>query len=354
MMHDWVEQDPQFDWTHKFFHTDQWIAIAARHFVDELLLCSNPIELAVATNFVFETGFTNLQFVGLASMAQSAGDRGFEKLLQSIQTDEARHAQIGQAVLTILVEHDRDYAQYLIDKWFWRCWLFFSIVTGFAMDYFTPVAGRKASFKEFVDEWILDQFQRSLDEIGLERPWYWPHFIASIDTYHHMAYASAYTYRTTLWFDPVLPSPADRAWLESKYPRTWREFDPIWERLTERWREAGPEVEWHTHGLTPVGFCALCQLVLCGGSPSSNAAQTLEHEGKRYIFCSRPCMWIWQREPARYAAHRDVVERILSGEAPANLIELVTRYFDLPPERWGRDVQRGRYPWLVGSRKGAR
>ena len=65
-------------------------------------------------------------------------------------------------------------------------------------------------------------------------------------------------------------------------------------------------------------------------------------------------MWIWQREPARYAAHRDVVARILAGEAPANLIELVTRYFDLPPDRWGKDAHRGRYPWLVDSRKGPR
>ena len=65
LMHPLVAWDQQFDWTHRFFHTDNWVAIAGRHLVDELLLAADPIEFAIATNFVFETGFTNLQFIGL-------------------------------------------------------------------------------------------------------------------------------------------------------------------------------------------------------------------------------------------------------------------------------------------------
>src|SRR6185295_4272055 len=149
VMHDLVASDPQADWTHKLFHSNDWVAIAARHFVDELLVVANPIELAVATNFVFETGFTNLQFIGLAAMAHRVGDRMFEKMLQSIQTDEARHAQIGHPVLAKVLEHDPAYAQYLVDKWFWRSWLFFAVVTGFAMDYLAPLSARTASFREF-------------------------------------------------------------------------------------------------------------------------------------------------------------------------------------------------------------
>jgi hypothetical protein len=40
-----------------------------------MLLASDPIEFAVATNFVFETGSTNLQFIGLAALGRLAGDR---------------------------------------------------------------------------------------------------------------------------------------------------------------------------------------------------------------------------------------------------------------------------------------
>ncbi len=132
LMHALLPWDGQFDWTHRFFHTNNWVAIAGRHLIDELLVTANPIEFAIGTNFVFETGFTNLQFIGLSAVAHGVGDRMFETLLQSIQTDEARHAQVGQSVLEILVQHDPEYAQYLVDKWFWRSWLFFAVVTGLA------------------------------------------------------------------------------------------------------------------------------------------------------------------------------------------------------------------------------
>ncbi len=347
IMAELVRWDPQFDWTHRFFHTNDWVAIAGRHLLDELLLASNPIELAIATNFVFETGFTNLQFIGLAARAHSVGDRMFEKTLQSIQTDEARHAQIGRPVLEKVIRHDPAYAQYLIDKWFWRCWMFFAIVTGIAMDYLTPVADRTLSFKEFVDEWVIDQFVRSLADVGLAKPWYWDQFLAALGSYHHMVYASAYTHRATVWFDMPLPGPADRAWLADKYPATWPAIDPIWSRVTARWGEVEPDVEWYTHGVTPVGFCALCQIVLCNGTPTANTARAIEVDGRKVMVCSEPCEWIFKKEPARYAGHKDIVHRILAGEAPGNLIALVQQYFGLTPTDWGKDLEGGRYPWIT-------
>jgi toluene monooxygenase system protein A len=350
LMHEFVRSDPGFDWTHKFYHTNNWVAIAARHLTDELLLASNPIEFAIATNFVFETGFTNLQFIGLSSLAHQVGDRMFEKLLSSIQTDEARHAQIGPAVLEIVMKYDPEYAQALVDKWFWRTWRLFSVVTGFCMDYLTPLSARKSSFKEFMEEWILDQFGKALDQYGLRKPWYWQEFLDSVEIYHHMVYASAYTYRATVWFDLTLPGPDERAWLAEKYPRTWHMLDPIWSRVTERWRACDPEVEWYTHGTTPVTFCNLCQLVLCGGTPDANSARTLVHDGRKYIFCSQPCERIFLCEPERYAAHKDVVQRILAGEAPANLLELLRKYFGLTQDMWGRDAMHGSYPWLKRER----
>jgi toluene monooxygenase system protein A len=346
LMHDLVRSDRQFDWTHKFFHTNNWVAIAARHLVDELLLTSDPIEFAIATNFVFETGFTNLQFIGLSAVARDAGDRMFENMLQSIQTDEARHSQIGGAVLDTLMRHDPARAQRLVDKWFWRTWLFFAVTTGFAMDYLTPIAHRRQSFKEFVEEWILGQFRDQLSRHGLALPWYWDEFVGSIDYYHHMVYASAYTYRASVWFDCVLPGPAERAWLAEKYPASWPEFDPIWRRIAERTRQAGPGLEWFTHGTTPVTFCDLCQLVLCGGTPRRNAACFRDHGGKRFIFCSEPCAHIFAAEPERYAPHETVVRRILSGKAPANLLALLRTYFGLSQEHWGKDAARGAYDWL--------
>jgi toluene monooxygenase system protein A len=341
-----VKLDRQFDWVHRFYHSNDWVAIAGRHFVDELLVGSDAIEFAIATHFVFETGFTNLQFIGLGELAHAVGDRMFERMIATIQSDEARHAQNGRPVLEVVCKHDPAYAQYLVDKWFWRSWLFFAVVTGFGMDYFTPVARRTRSFKEFVEEWVIEQFVRTLDELGLAKPWYWDTFLGALEHYHHMVYASAYTYRATVWFDFVMPSPRDRAWLRTKYPRSWPAFEPIWERIAEKWRAADVGNDFAVHGTSIVGFCDLCQLVLCGGTPQKNTARTVVHRGERRIFCSAPCQWIFEKEPARYENHKDVVKRVLAGEAPPNLIAMLTRYFGLDYDSWGKDVYGGDYPWL--------
>jgi len=74
-----VRWDSQFDWAHKFYHTNNWFAIAARHFFDELTLGQNAIEFAIGTNFVLETGFTNFAICGLASLARESSDHMFEE-----------------------------------------------------------------------------------------------------------------------------------------------------------------------------------------------------------------------------------------------------------------------------------
>jgi toluene monooxygenase system protein A len=354
LMHPLVRVDPQFDWVHKLYHSNDWVAIAARHIVDELLLGSNAIEFAIATHFVFETGFTNLQFIGLSSVAHDIGDRMFEKMVTSIQSDEARHAQIGRPVLETVAKHDRAYAQHLVDKWFWRSWLLFAVVTGIAMDYLTPLSERRRSFKEFVEEWVLDQFMRTLDDLGLDKPWYWSIFLEALENYHHMVYASAYTYRASVWFDMVVPSPRERAWLRTKYPRSWPAYEPVWERIASRWREADVNNDFAVHGSAIVTFCELCQLVLSGGTPAKNSAVVATIGGQKRIFCSEPCKRIYEREPERYADHKDVVKRVLAGEAPANLIALVQRYFGLDPATWGRDVFGGAYAWIDRTERGAR
>jgi toluene monooxygenase system protein A len=219
------------------------------------------------------------------------------------------------------------------------------------MDYFTPLESRTRSFKEFVEEWVIEQYLNSLAQYGLKPPWYWETFLSSLDYYHHMVYASAYTYRATVWFDFVVPGPRERAWLRAKYPASWPELEPVWEQVSRRWAEADPGNDFAVHGTAIVTFCDLCQLVLCGGTPRRNSATVVERDGRKYIFCSEPCRWIFEREPERYAAHRDVVKRVLEGEAPANLVAMLRRYFGLRYEDWGKDVFAGDYPWLERRRR---
>lgn len=347
LMHDFVRVDAQFDWTHKFYHTNNWVSIAARHMLDELLLMNNPVEFALATHFVFETGFTNLQFVGLSALSHSVGDHIFEKMIKSIQTDEARHAQIGSSVLEIMVKQDKAYVQYVLDKWFWRNWHLFSVVTGFSMDYLTPLAHRTKSFKEFMEEWIIDQYISSLSRYGLEKPWYWDIFLKSLDSYHHMVYLSAYSYRSTVWFDTVLPSHEDREWLKEKYPEFFYKIEGNWQQLEKRWEQTDPGVDFAVHGTSIIGFCNLCQMVLSEGSPDCNHASTVKRDGNTYILCSDPCRWIFESEYEKYGQHKDLVKRVLAGEAPGNLLEMVRRYFGLQYKDWGKDMFQGNYSWLT-------
>jgi hypothetical protein len=76
----------------------------------------------------------------------------------------ARHAQIGHPVVATVMKRDPEYVQYLVDKWLWR------ILTGLSTDYLTALDQRPYSFKEFMEEWIIDQFLRTLDEFGLKKP----------------------------------------------------------------------------------------------------------------------------------------------------------------------------------------
>lgn len=340
-----VRQDKQFDWTHKFYHSNNWIAIAARHCFDEMLHAANPIEFAIATNFVFENGFTNLQFIGLAALGAEVGDGLFEEMVSSIQTDEARHAQIGTAVLDLLAD-DKEEVQRMVDKWFWRSWRLFAIATGISTDYFTPIEHRKTSFKEFMQEWVIRQFQTTLDRYGLKRPWYWNIFEEELDYFHHMAYASAYSYRASTWFDQVLPSPQDLEWLRSKYPGSWPKIEPIWQHMIRGWQEAVPGLDFAVHGSAIMGFCNLCQVVLCGGTPQTNTTIVEETKHGNHIFCSAPCQYIYNQEPERYGSHADLVTRVLEGKAPGNLLAMLTQYMNLHEDEWGKDVCSGDYPWL--------
>ncbi|HEX3426615.1 MAG TPA: YHS domain-containing protein [Acidimicrobiales bacterium] len=343
--HELLRFDGNFDWTHKAFHTNEWVMIAARHLFDDMFLAADAIDTAVQLNFVFETGFTNLQFLAMAALADRADHHLFEKALASIQTDEARHAQIGHPVLrTLLANGGRERAQYLVDKMWWRCWRLLIGLTGTAMEYLTPLEARRQSFKEFMEEWVIDQFTKNLAELDLELPWFWDQFLDELDYSHHSFQLGLYAYRTTLWFDVAMPDERERAWLVEKYP-TWIEtYGPLWDRLELAWSRGG---EADTLASCLPALCNLCQLPTLFVRPQRNTACTAEFGGRKYLFCSEPCRWIFTREPGRFASHQSVVDRIVAGVAPGGLSDL-HRWMGLDaPTETGKDLRRGLDPWRL-------
>ncbi|KUO90867.1 MAG: toluene hydroxylase, partial [Pyrobaculum sp. OCT_11] len=95
LSHDKIGVNPKFAWAHKLFWVDGWVSVFARKFFDDIITAADAVENALMLTYGFETGFTNLQFVAYAAMANKSGDFLFGTTTASIQTDEARHAQIG-------------------------------------------------------------------------------------------------------------------------------------------------------------------------------------------------------------------------------------------------------------------
>jgi YHS domain-containing protein len=114
---------------------------------------------------------------------------------------------------------------------------------------------------------------------------------------------------------------------------------------TNQWLIPGGEANTLAYGLP--ALCNLCQLPALFIRPGRNTACTIEMGGRRYLFCSEPCRWIFEQESSRFADHNSVVDRIVAGEAPGKLTDL-HRWMGLQaPVETGKDLRRGLDPWRL-------
>lgn len=347
--HGLLEHTPQFDWAHKAFHTNEWAVIAARHLFDDMFSCNDAVSTAIQLTFIFETGFTNLQFLGMAADAMHAGDVEFGALISSIQTDEARHAQQGEPTLKIFIQNGKkEEAQYLIDVMFWRAWRIFAVLTGLSMDYYTPLEYRSMSFKEFMEEWIIKQFMDQFRDFGTELPWYWDIFLDELDWYHHAIHLGVWFWRPTVWWNPDAGvSPEEREWLEAKYPGWNDNFGKWWDTITENVRRG--DVEKTLPQTFPM-VCNICQIpIVTPADPQKRhvAPYTVDYNGRRYHFCCKPCQWIFETNPARYAGHMSIIDRFLAGHIQPPTVEGALAYMGLTPDVMGKDATD--YAWAFAE-----
>ncbi len=326
--HEYVSKDRQFDWAHQSMQSNNWVSLAARRFFDDMMMTRNAVDTSLAMNFSFETGFTNLQFIGLASDATHAGDFKFAKLIQSIQSDEARHAQIGTPTLKILIENGKKAeAQKMIDMSFWRSWKLFAILTGIPMDYYLPLDKREGSFKEFMQEWIVTQFTRSLEDLGLAKPWYWDIFMRDLDQEHHGQQLGTWSWRPTLWWNPAAGvGPDERDWLEQKYPGWNDTFGKCWDVIIDNAKHG--RFEKTVPGTLPI-VCNVSQNPIVGTPNRTLRTHQLDYKGRRYQFGSEVDKWIFEQDPERYARHETITDRLLAGRIDPPDLGGVLKYMGL-------------------------
>ncbi len=342
--HEYVNKDRQFDWAHKAYHSNEWASIAARHFLDDIMMTRDAVSVAIMLTFAFETGFTNMQFLALSADAAKAGDYTFSSLISSIQTDESRHAQIGAPTLKMLIENGRkEEAQRKVDVAMWRSWKLFAVLTGPIMDYYTPLEKREHSFKEFMHEWIVGQFERTLLDLGLDRPWYWDQFLRDIDESPHSYHLGVWYWRPTVWWNPAAGvGPAEREWLEEKYPGWNDRWGKCWDVITENLVNGRPEL---TLPETLPVVCNMACLPICGvpGTEWGLRDYPLEHNGRLYHFGSEVDRWCFQQEPERYQGHKSLVDRFLEGQILPPDLSGALKYMGLAPGEMGDDAHG--YAW---------
>ncbi|SFP19669.1 toluene monooxygenase [Amycolatopsis rubida] len=343
--HEFVGKDPQYDWTQKAFHTNDWVMISLRSLFDAMIISPNAVDLAIQLPMTFETGFTNLQFVALSSDALESGDVNFANMISSIQTDEARHSQQGGPTLEILVEHDPVRAQWVVDKFFWLTARAFSALTGPPMDYYTPVEHRKQSYREFMEEWIVDQFVRTLNDYGLRKPWYWDEFMEGLDVWHHSLHMGLWYWRPTTWWKPAAGvDAASVEWLREKYPNWDTLYGDKWKVLAEAINSGNMEA---TLPETLPWLCNMCHLPCCNATYGRDGTwrvrnHSLKHNGTTYHFCSKTCRQIWW-EDRDNINHTTLVERFLLGEIQPMDVPGLLAYMGITPDVAGDDADG--YAW---------
>ncbi|WP_236056907.1 YHS domain-containing protein [Mycobacterium sp. SM1] len=348
-----LPKEPRMDWAHKLLHTNDWGAIAVRSFDDDIFTANDAVRTAIQLTFATETGFTNLQFLGMAAEAMRVGDVSFGSLLSSIQTDEARHAQQGEPTLKVLLANGKKAeAQQLIDVAFWRNWRLFALLAGPSMDYYTPLESREMPFKEFCQEWIGKQFLDQITSFGLEKPWYWDdHFLTDLNWWHHAIALGLWYWRATIWFSPHAGmSSAERQWLEQHYPGWTSLFGQYWDESATAIRAGKAD---STFSETLPTMCNMCQIPVVapagflGGYRKTPGPLTLEYGGRKYQFCSEPCQWIFEQAPERYAGHLNILDRFLAGYVQPPTMEGALQYMGVSPEESGQDADG--YNWAYES-----
>ncbi|MBL6751253.1 MAG: YHS domain-containing protein [Nevskia sp.] len=342
--HENIHKSRQLDWGLKTYHTQNWAGIAGRAMLDDVILGRDAATMSIMLTFALEQGFTNLQFLGLAADAAKMGDYSFSNLISSVQTDEARHAQIGTAALKVLIANGKKaQAQQAVEIAFWRNWRLFFSLTGPAIDYLTPLEHRHQSFKEFVHEFIVAQFERAIEDLGLDRPWYWDFFLDTTNYYQHSGHLELWFLRQTLWWNPAGGvTPAERAWLEEKYPGWNQRWGRLWDVIADNVQHGRQDKLFPA---TVPMLCNICGLSI-GGIPGQGhhvKGHWTDYGERRYYFCSAPCKWIFDIEQQRYAGHKSIVDRLLAGDIQPGTIDGTLEYMGLFPGERGDDADD--YAW---------
>jgi toluene monooxygenase system protein A len=218
------------------------------------------------------------------------------------------------------------------------------------MDYYTPLEHRKQSYKEFMHEWIVTQFLRTIEDYGLKKPWYWDEFIEGLESWQHSLHLGVWFWRPTVWWKPQAGvSRAERAWLNGKYPHWEEMYGHLWDQIISNVNKGDMQA---TLPETVPWLCNTCHLPVCSHTKGHDGKWRvhdfpLTHNGYTYHFCSKPCRQIWWED--RDTMHLMTVgERLLAGQINPPDVPGLLAWMGLTPDVMGDDAYN--YKWAADYR----
>ena len=189
-----------------------------------------------------------------------------------------------------------------------------------------------------------EQFERSILDLGLDKPWYWDIFLEQLDQQHHGMHLGVWYWRPTVWWNPAAGvTPEERDWLEEKYPGWDDTWGHCWDVIIDNLVEGRTEL---TLPETLPIVCNMCNLPVnyTPGNGWNVQDYSLEYNGHLYHFGSEPDRWIFEQEPERYAGHMTLVDRFLAGLIQPMDLGGALDYMSLAPGESGDDAHG--YSWV--------
>ncbi len=328
----YADMSKYYDGLHAYSQTNEnlWFNTVPKSFFDDALT-AGPFESLIAISFSFEYVFTNILFLPFASSAAAVGDEHFVSVGKSVQSDESRHMALGMSALRMLLEEDDrnvPLIQRWIDKWYWRAYRIFSVISTL-VDYYPrvrPISWKRA-FEIYVEEQVINGLFKDFARYGIRPPRNFEDSVKEKEHYSHATMRILEHYKHANYFRGFRLQPDDYEWLSNEYPSTFdRYYAPFFRRMDDHvMAVASP-------GLPAV--CAVCQIPIEFPDPDHPErpwTQYSDYNGKTHMFCSPGCKQIFEEEPHKYVQWWWPAESYLNGEF-GNSLEDMFKYFGFAPE----------------------
>ncbi|KEF37487.1 phenol 2-monooxygenase P3 subunit [Schinkia azotoformans MEV2011] len=337
-----------YDGLHSYAKTNEnhWFNTVPKSFFEDAL-SAGPFEALMAISFSFEYCFTNILFLPFASSAAAVGDEHFAATGKTVQSDESRHMALGMSALKMLLEEDDrnvPIVQKWLDKWYWRAYRMFSVVS-VIVDYYPrirPISWKKA-FEIYIEDQVFNGLFKDLRKYGIRLPLHAEDSIKEKEHYSHATMRILDHYKHANVFRTFKLQPDDYEWLASEYPNT---FDQYYASYYKRQGD-------HALAVTSPGIpsvCKVCQIPLefvNPDKPTQQWTQYSEYNGDIHMTCSPGCKHLFESEPQKYMQMWWPAEAYVSGEFGENVPMDLFKYLAFSPEEAGEHYSsRDRLRWL--------